>query len=63
MEKMYTQNEPLFVFNEEFDEAVINVIPEDIVPDNSLLDAVLAYDKALSCVRTQTLGSTAVILN
>lgn len=63
MDKTYTQNDSFFLFNEEFDETLIDNIPDDIAPDKSLVDAVLAYDKALSCIQTQTVGITSLMLN
>jgi hypothetical protein len=63
MDKTYTQDESFFIFNEEFDESVIQEIPENITPEQSLVDAVLAYDKALSCMHTKTVGTTSLMLN
>ncbi len=63
MEKTYTRKESYLLFTEEFDDAVIDLLPEDIAPDSTLVDTVLAYDKALVCVDNDQLGSVSVLLN
>lgn len=63
MEKMYSQNDYLNVSNECLNDLVMDSIPDNIVPDNSLVDAILAYDKALSCVYTKASGNVNLIMN
>ena len=63
MEKTYTQNDFLNVSNESLNELVMDSIPDNIAPDNSLVDAILAYDKALSCVYTKASGNVSLIMN
>ncbi|PID93769.1 MAG: hypothetical protein CSA95_06135 [Bacteroidetes bacterium] len=63
MDKIYTQHNSYFPVSEKFDESLMDMIPEDIVPDDRLVEAILAYDKALSFVRTQTVTTASLILN
>lgn len=63
MEKTYTRKDSDFLFTEEFDDSVIDLIPGDIAPDNALVDAVIAYDKALLYVDNDQIGAVSVLLN
>lgn len=63
MEKMYSQNDYLNVQNESLNDLVMDSIPDNIAPDQRIVNAILAYDKALSCMYTKASGNVSLILN
>ncbi|MDY0286599.1 MAG: hypothetical protein RBR21_10740 [Bacteroidales bacterium] len=63
MEKIYTENDSFYFLSEEFDESVLEVLPDNIAPEKNLVDAIIAYDKALVCFSSSTAGILAFLLN